>query len=841
MDIRDLTNSEPEVGDIVEMELGDVLVETVIDEVLEDGVVIRVSEDMMRHMVDYQRQLKESTIRAKKEIAERFNPVKITESDTGGKPTVDSILRAFPREIKSLINKKGLPYGSSRVIFNELLRTDALSYDDLYDDKSVIIARVVRDWLKDHDVSELDSKMMESEKSLTDLQVDLWELFKYVTGYRPRPGVVDWTEEQWADPEFLKAQIEKLSGSEPINEISNKLAGDYYSAVTKQHIDKVGMRPNMYDRVERDLGAKRKQGLDRAFDRITRDPGQKDVAEGSDDIHSARVGDEIILRNKNYGGVIVKIDGSDISFKNESDGKRYKATLNMIDRNLSQEQRYKEKSDMENKRFDDAIAGDMKRIHKSGALKKFGIGVTEDSGEDIPDLEEVGEPIKSIMDAEFRLSSGDRIFAFHEMDEEPFEIFNVGDLSGYTYDQLLAVPADSNEDDLMSEGEEPYDYKVGQQADYVPLNGGYPPFRVQITGIDDEYIEFRSVNGQPIPGTRETEWSADPGWRVLTPVQGVNESSVSADDVSGTLNSYGYYTKNARDYVHDKTGDKFQRAGSQWKHQSGVRGRGPEELDWFLSSKQEVEEGKTGPGLWANIHAKRKRIEKGSGERMRKPGSEGAPSEKDLKSAQGTNEGYSDSMTDAEWEREYQREKSEKEQARKEIEKNHKSQFKTKEEAIEYANDKLKTFKDSKIGMSVYAMPDGGFDVISTARTAAAQKLSKLMSDAGGKHLGTLGPRYTKHKMAEQEVDETSNYGDLDEAKYQGREVTLNTPMAGDVKKSKVYVKNAKGNVVKVNFGEKGARIKKSNPGRRKSFRARHGCDNPGPKWKAKYWSCRAW
>jgi hypothetical protein len=91
------------------------------------------------------------------------------------------------------------------------------------------------------------------------------------------------------------------------------------------------------------------------------------------------------------------------------------------------------------------------------------------------------------------------------------------------------------------------------------------------------------------------------------------------------------------------------------------------------------------------------------------------------------------------------------------------------------------------------------------------------------------------------EKNESSNYGDLDEAKYQGREVTLNQPMAGDVKKSKVYVKNAKGNVVKVNFGQKGVKIKKSNPGRRKSFRARHGCDNPGPKWRAKYWSCRAW
>ena len=81
----------------------------------------------------------------------------------------------------------------------------------------------------------------------------------------------------------------------------------------------------------------------------------------------------------------------------------------------------------------------------------------------------------------------------------------------------------------------------------------------------------------------------------------------------------------------------------------------------------------------------------------------------------------------------------------------------------------------------------------------------------------------------------------VDEAKYQGREVQLGKKMAGDVKKSKVYVKNAKGNVVKVNFGDKKMRIKKSNPARRKSFRARHNCANPGPRWKARYWSCRSW
>ena len=81
----------------------------------------------------------------------------------------------------------------------------------------------------------------------------------------------------------------------------------------------------------------------------------------------------------------------------------------------------------------------------------------------------------------------------------------------------------------------------------------------------------------------------------------------------------------------------------------------------------------------------------------------------------------------------------------------------------------------------------------------------------------------------------------LFEAEYQGRTVKLNKPSAGDVKKFKVYVKNDKGNVVRVNFGQKGVRIKKSNPGKRKNFRARHNCDNPGPKHKARYWSCRKW
>lgn len=79
------------------------------------------------------------------------------------------------------------------------------------------------------------------------------------------------------------------------------------------------------------------------------------------------------------------------------------------------------------------------------------------------------------------------------------------------------------------------------------------------------------------------------------------------------------------------------------------------------------------------------------------------------------------------------------------------------------------------------------------------------------------------------------------EAEYQGRDVPLNKPMQGDVKKFKVYVNNEKGNVVKVNFGDPNMRIKKSNPERRKSFRARHKCDTAKDRTSARYWSCKMW
>lgn len=89
------------------------------------------------------------------------------------------------------------------------------------------------------------------------------------------------------------------------------------------------------------------------------------------------------------------------------------------------------------------------------------------------------------------------------------------------------------------------------------------------------------------------------------------------------------------------------------------------------------------------------------------------------------------------------------------------------------------------------------------------------------------------------EEDESESYA----SEYQGKTVTLNKPFRTPKgpKKFSVYTKNEKGNVVKVNFGDPNMTIKKNIPERRKSFRARHNCDNPGPKWKARYWSCKNW
>jgi hypothetical protein len=107
--------------------------------------------------------------------------------------------------------------------------------------------------------------------------------------------------------------------------------------------------------------------------------------------------------------------------------------------------------------------------------------------------------------------------------------------------------------------------------------------------------------------------------------------------------------------------------------------------------------------------------------------------------------------------------------------------------------------------------------------------------------------KFSQHRadLIDTICEECNLYEDLEitESEYQGKKVKLNDPFRtpSGPKKFSVYVKNDKGNVVKVNFGDPNLSIKRDDPERRKSFRARHNCDNPGPKWKARYWSCYQW
>ncbi len=175
-----------------------------------------------------------------------------------------------------------------------------------------------------------------------------------------------------------------------------------------------------------------------------------------------------------------------------------------------------------------------------------------------------------------------------------------------------------------------------------------------------------------------------------------------------------------------------------------------------------------------------------------------------------------------------------------------------------------------EFGVSATMGNDQKISATQTISKPGAKPVTKMSMTKGGKPIKALQTNDIneafEQAMFEDEVtledtqDFHEEYGylgysidenDLFEAEYQGRKVKLNKPTRGDVKKFKVYVKNKKGNVIKVNFGHGGTSakkagqktmsIKKSDPARRRSFRARHNCDNPGPKTKARYWSCRKW
>lgn len=215
---------------------------------------------------------------------------------------------------------------------------------------------------------------------------------------------------------------------------------------------------------------------------------------------------------------------------------------------------------------------------------------------------------------------------------------------------------------------------------------------------------------------------------------------------------------------------------------------GEETVEWDIATAK--------PGLWENIRKKRER--EGKNYKPAKPGDPDRPSKDAWKKAQS----------------------GDSEMAIEQINKMH---------------DQLMA-----ITMKLKLMPDLEFQDWTKDMISKAEIYVQNVFD--------FVTYYEPGKYSEEDTDEEDEMTDIDvedsyAAEYQGRKVTLNKPFrtSNGPKKFAVYTTNESGNVVIVRFGDPNMKIKKSNPERRKSFRARHNCDNPGPKWKARYWACRSW
>ena len=174
------------------------------------------------------------------------------------------------------------------------------------------------------------------------------------------------------------------------------------------------------------------------------------------------------------------------------------------------------------------------------------------------------------------------------------------------------------------------------------------------------------------------------------------------------------------------------------------------------------------------------------------------------------------------------------------------TRFDTKQSAERYGNK----YHTDRSGSKMYKIVTFNEDVSQDESLwANIHKKRQRIKRGSGERMRKPGekgaPTPAQMKRAKGEERELNEWGEIEEAaEYQGRKVTLNKPFytPDGPKKSSVYVKNDKGNVIKVNFGDPNMEIKRDDPERKKSFRARHQCDtNPGPKTKARYWSCKAW
>src|SRR6056300_1076638 len=152
-------------------------------------------------------------------------------------------------------------------------------------------------------------------------------------------------------------------------------------------------------------------------------------------------------------------------------------------------------------------------------------------------------------------------------------------------------------------------------------------------------------------------------------------------------------------------------------------------------------------------------------------------------------------------------------------------------------NTNMQEGRMKDIAIDLKSKEEGGLDAEEFQRKYNKSK-AEMKKDLGASE----GFKLSFKDFMNEEADEWGIYpSQINEADYQGKTVTLNKPVRGGSKKFYVYTKNEKGNIVKVSFGDPNMEIKRDNPARRRSFRARHNCDNPGPKWKARYWSCKKW
>ena len=155
---------------------------------------------------------------------------------------------------------------------------------------------------------------------------------------------------------------------------------------------------------------------------------------------------------------------------------------------------------------------------------------------------------------------------------------------------------------------------------------------------------------------------------------------------------------------------------------------------------------------------------------------------------------------------------------------------------------------DTNTNMQEGRMKDIAIDLMSKEKGGLdADEFKRKYNKSKAEMQKDLGASPEPKKSFKEFAEEVNEWGvmpsQITESEYQGKKVKLNDPFrtSGGPKKFSVYVKNEKGNVVKVNFGDPNMEIKRDDPDRRRNFRARHNCDNPGPKWKARYWSCYQW